>query len=53
MRLTSYHDLSAFASRAEPFLMAREAEHCLPIGILRTLQGGERLSPHPPFLTLV
>lgn len=53
MRVTRYDDLSAFASRAEPFLMAREAEHCLPIGILRSLQRDERYSPLPPFLTLV
>ena len=53
MRLKRYDDPSAFASRAEPFLMAREAEHCLPIGIVRLLQDGERYSPLPPFLSLV
>lgn len=53
MRLIRYTDLPAFVARAEPFLLQREAEHCLPLGILTTLQRGELSNPRPPYLSLV
>ena len=53
MRLTRYADLAAYVSRAEPFLLAREAEHCFALGLLTTLQRGERESPTPPYMALI
>ena len=37
MKLTRYDDARRFYDRAEPFLLAHEAEHCLIIGICQTL----------------
>lgn len=53
MRFTRYTDLPAFVARAEPFLLQREAEHCLPLGILTRLLRGEMRNPRPPYLSLV
>lgn len=53
MRLTRFTDINAYAARALPFLLAREAEHCLPIGLITLLQRGEATYPLPPYLALV
>lgn len=53
MRGARYTDIDACAARALPFLQAREAEHCLPIGLITTLQRGETSNPTPPYLALV
>lgn len=48
MRLTRYDDARLFYDRAEPFLLAHEAEHCLIIGICQTLiqQPGHYTNPY-------
>lgn len=53
MRITRYADVNAYAARALPFLLAREAEHCLSIGLIITLQRGAASNPTPPYLALV
>ncbi len=53
MRLVRYEDIEAFYPRAEPFLVAHEAEHNLQLGICSTLlqRGGDYAGP--PYLALV
>jgi hypothetical protein len=53
VRLRRSTDLPAFIDRVSPFLMQREAEHCLQLGILTTLLRGEMSNARAPFLTLV
>lgn len=53
MRVTRYTDLTAFGARAQPFLFAHEAEHCLPIGILSTRIAESRDSGESPYLACV
>lgn len=53
MRVNRYTDIDTYAARALPFLLAREAEHCLAIGLIITLQRGESAYPAPPYLALV
>lgn len=55
MRLSHFDDINAYLTRVEPFLLQREAENCLPIGIVTTLRTGERFAvdARPPYLTLV
>jgi predicted GNAT family acetyltransferase len=53
MRLRLYTDLPAFTGLALPFLLQREAEHCLQIGILTTVLRGETSNPRAPYLSLV
>ncbi len=38
MKLQRFDDVRAFAQRAEPFLLANEAAHCLALGLLTTLR---------------
>jgi predicted GNAT family acetyltransferase len=53
MRLRRYTDLPAYTGLALPFLLQREAEHCLQIGILTTLLRGETSNSRAPYLALV
>lgn len=53
MRILRFADPSAFAARAIPFLLEREAEHCLPIGIIGALHRGETYGPDTPYMALV
>jgi len=53
MRLTRFDDVAAFRSRAEPFLLAHEAAHCLQLGILAALSEQPAEYPLPPYLALV
>jgi predicted GNAT family acetyltransferase len=54
MKLTRYTEIAAFAERAEPFLLANEAAHCLPLGILTTLRAQpDTWGAEPPYLALV
>lgn len=53
MRLTRFDDVAAFRARAEPFLLAHEAAHCLQLGILATLSEQPAGYPLPPYLALV
>jgi hypothetical protein len=53
MRLLRYDNVATFAARAEPLLLAREAEHCLAIGIVTILRRGEMTSAASPYLAVV
>jgi hypothetical protein len=53
MRVMRFTDLAAFAARAQPFLFAHEAEHCLPIGILSSRLAGYQDNGEPPYLSCV
>ncbi len=53
MRLIRFTDINTYAAHALPFLLAREAEHCLSIGLITLLQRGEARYPLPPYLALV
>ncbi|HKB48423.1 MAG TPA: hypothetical protein VKC57_12045, partial [Ktedonobacterales bacterium] len=54
MNLQRFDDIQAFAARAEPFLLAHEAAHCLLLGILSTLQAQKNpWGADAPYLALV
>jgi len=54
MRLQRFDDVRAFAQRAEPFLLANEAAHCLALGLLTTLQAQpDAFGPEAPYYALV
>jgi len=47
MHLTRYHDVNEFYARAEAFLVAHEAEHCLILGLCNVLR--HRPERYPEF----
>lgn len=53
MRLERFDDIGAFAAQAEPYLLAHEATHCLPLGLLATLPGEPLPSGETPYMALV
>jgi hypothetical protein len=53
MKLTRSSAIEAFAPAAEPFLLAREAEHNLVLGLCSTLLRAPDHYPEPPYLALV
>lgn len=53
MNLTRYDDVHAFYQRVEPFLMQREAEHCLMLGILSAIMKKPDMIDEPPYLAIV
>jgi len=53
MQLTRFTDVAAYYEHAKGFLLAHEAEHCLPIGICSTLMAGSNFSAAPPYLAVV
>jgi uncharacterized protein len=53
MRVRRFDDARAFAERAEPYLMAHEAVHCLPLGLIGALAHGLDPDAPPPYLALV
>lgn len=54
MNLQRFDDVEEFVLRAEPFLLAHEAAHCLPLGILSTLRAQQNpWGAEPPYLALV
>jgi predicted GNAT family acetyltransferase len=54
LELRRYNDATTFKQRVEAYLMRREAEHNLPLGLLGTLSRNPRLySDTPPYLALV
>ncbi len=54
MRLQRFDNVLAFAARAEPFLLANEAAHCLPLGLLPTLAAQpEAFGGEAPYFALV
>lgn len=48
-----FADASQFLECTQPFLMRREAEHCLILGLLDGLRSGEQWGPAPPLMGLV
>ncbi len=53
MQLRRFDDAQQFSARAEPFLLAHEAEHNLPLGICSTLIQSPGYFQEPPYLALV
>jgi predicted GNAT family acetyltransferase len=53
MHLERYTDAASFYQRAEPFLLAHEAEHNLQLGICTTLLRQPEVYPLPPYLGVV
>jgi len=51
--LRRFDDAQQFYARAEPFLLAHEAEHNLPLGICSTLIQSPGYFEEPPYLALV
>lgn len=53
MRLERFTDIGEFAIRAEPYLLAHEATHCLMLGLLATLPHGPQPADEMPYMALV
>jgi uncharacterized protein len=53
MRLERFTDIGEFATRVEPYLLAREATHCLILGLLATLPRGPVPADEIPYMALV
>jgi predicted GNAT family acetyltransferase len=53
MRLERFGDIEAFAARVAPYLLAHEATHCLPLGLLATLPGEPLPGGEAPYMALV
>ncbi|HEU5349740.1 MAG TPA: GNAT family N-acetyltransferase [Ktedonobacterales bacterium] len=53
MQLQRFDDIEAFAARAEPYLVAHEATHCLMLGLLSTLPSSPMPGDKTPYMTLV
>ena len=47
-----FSDADRFLERVEPFLMRREAEHCLILGLLDSLRAGEQWGTEPPLMAV-
>jgi uncharacterized protein len=53
MRLERFTDIGEFATRAEPYLLAHEATHCLMLGLLATLPSEPLPGGETPYMALV
>jgi len=53
MELVRFADPAAYYQHAQAYLLAREAQHCLPIGICTTLMAQPEYSREPPYLAVV
>jgi predicted GNAT family acetyltransferase len=53
MRLIRYDSVERFYARAEPFLLAHEADHNLPLGICSNLLSQPEQYDEPPYLSVV
>jgi predicted GNAT family acetyltransferase len=53
MRLERFGDVGAFAARVEPYLLAHEATHCLPLGLLATLPYEPLPNGETPYMAFV
>jgi predicted GNAT family acetyltransferase len=54
VELRRFEDVRTYARRVEPFLLAHEGAHCLPLGILTTLRAQpDTWSDDAPYLALV
>jgi predicted GNAT family acetyltransferase len=50
--MTFFSDAGLFLERVQPFLLAREAEHCLILGLLDGLRAGAQWGAAPPLMAL-
>ncbi|MGC2305125.1 MAG: GNAT family N-acetyltransferase [Candidatus Binatus sp.] len=48
-----FSDAGQFLERVQPFLVRREAEHCLILGLLDGLRAGEQWGTEPPLMASV
>jgi hypothetical protein len=48
-----FSDAGQFLERVQPFLLRREAEHCLILGLLDGLRSGEQFGSAPPLMASV
>ena len=48
-----FSDAGKFLERVQPFLVTREAEHCLILGLLDELRSGEQFGDDPPLMASV
>ena len=48
-----FSDAGEFLERVQPFLVTREAEHCLILGLLDGLRSGEQFGAAPPLMASV
>ena len=48
-----FSDSGQFLERVQPFLLRREAEHCLILGLLDGLRAGEQWGNEPPLMATV
>ncbi|MFI5274394.1 MAG: GNAT family N-acetyltransferase [Ktedonobacterales bacterium] len=53
MNVERFSDVAAFRQRAEPFLLANEAAHCLQLGVIGALAEHPGREVAPPYLALV
>lgn len=53
MKLTRYSNVAAFYQRAEQYLMAHEAEHCLMLGICSALLSNMQRLESEPYLATI
>jgi hypothetical protein len=53
MRVVRFDDVTSFAARAEPWLLEREAEHNLLLGIVNQLRGGHHAYQSPTYLAVM
>lgn len=47
-----FSDAGEFLQRVQPFLLTREAEHCLILGLLDGLRAGAQWGPAPPLMAV-
>jgi predicted GNAT family acetyltransferase len=52
-QIKRFSDAGQFLERVQPFLLRREAEHCLILGLLDGLRAGEQWGTEPPLMALV
>ena len=51
LQIKFFSDAGKFLERVQPFLLRREAEHCLILGLLDGLRSGEQWGTQPPIMT--
>ena len=52
-KIEFFSDAGQFLERVQPFLLRREAEHCLILGLLDGLRSGEQWGAEPPLMAAV
>jgi uncharacterized protein len=52
-QLRFFSDAHEFLERVQPFLLRREAEHCLILGLLDGLRAGEQWGAEPPLMASI